>query len=87
MKDLTTGNIHKNFIAVTIPIILSSILSTTFSMVDTSIAGLFLGAKGLAALGATASFFGLIESVFYGLTYGVSVVVAKTFGAKQYSEL
>lgn len=87
MKDLTTGSIHKNFITFTIPIIFSSILSTTFGMVDTSIAGLFLGAKGLAALGATASFFGLIDSVFYGLTYGVSVVVAKTFGAKQYSEL
>jgi len=87
MKDLTTGSIHKNFIAFTIPIMLSSLLSTTFAMVDTSIAGLFLGAKGLAALGATTSFFGLIDSVFYGLTYGVSVVVAKTFGAKQYSKL
>ena len=87
MKDLTTGSIHKNFLYFAIPIMLTSLLSTTFGMVDTAIAGLFLGSKGLAALGATTSFFGLIESVCYGLIYGVSMVIAQTFGAKQYSRL
>lgn len=87
MKDLTSGNIHKNFFLFSIPIILSSILSTAFGLIDTSIAGLFLGAEGLAALGATTSFFLLGESIFFGLTYGVSVAVAKMFGAQQYSRL
>lgn len=87
MRDLTTGSIHKNFLRFSIPIILSSILSTAFGLIDTSIAGLFLGAKGLAALGATVSFFTLGESIFYGLTYGVSIAIAKMFGAQKYSRL
>lgn len=87
MKDLTSGSIHKNFLAFSIPIILSSILSTTLGMVDTAVAGLFLGTRGLAALGATVSFFTLLESFFFGLAYGVSVAVANSFGAKQYSRL
>lgn len=87
MKDLTNGSIHKNFLLFSIPIIISSVLSTAFGIIDTSIAGLFLGARGLAALGATTSFFLLGESIFFGLTYGVSVAIAKMFGAKQYARL
>lgn len=87
MKDLTAGSIHKTFFLISIPIILSSLLNSAFGMIDTSIAGLFLGAKGLAALGATTSFFFLGNSIFYGLTYGVSTSVAKMFGAHQYERL
>ena len=87
MKDLTNGNIQKNFLLFSLPIIASSFLSAAFGIVDTSIAGLFLGAKGLAALGATTAFFLLGESIFFGLAYGVSVVIANLFGGQHYFRL
>lgn len=87
MKDLTSGNIHKNFFLFTIPVVLSSLLSVAAGIIDTSIAGLFLGSRGLAATGATTSFFLLFEAIFFGISYGVTTATAKLFGAKQYSRL
>ena len=87
MKDLTQGNIHKTFLIFSIPIILSSMLQTAFGLVDTAMAGLLLGPRALAALGATNSYFGLIYAVFYGHAYGLSVYAGNMFGAKEYRHL
>ena len=87
MKDLTQGNIHKTFLIFSIPIILSSMLQTAFGLVDTAMAGLLLGSRALAALGATNSYFGLIYAIFYGHAYGLSVYAGNMFGAKEYRRL
>lgn len=87
MKDLTKGNIHTTFLKFSIPIILSSVLSSMFGIINTSIAGLYLGDKGLAATGATVYFIAFVESFYYGVAYGISVYVAKLFAAKRYRDL
>ena len=86
MKDLTSGNIHKTFFLFTIPMILSAVLSQAFGIVDTSIAGIFLGSKGLAALGATVSALTVVESLMYGFNAGVSMYLANCFGARDYKK-
>lgn len=87
MKDLTQGNIYKSFFVFAIPMILSSVLSSMFSVVDTAIAGQYLGAHGLAAVSAPGTAFSIVNAVFYGQAYGLAVYVGNAFGAKEYRRL
>ncbi|MBQ3000035.1 MAG: hypothetical protein IJD64_06205 [Clostridia bacterium] len=87
MKDLTQGNIYKNFFLFSIPIVLSTILSSAFSIINTSIAGLFLGAEGLATTSVTSSYIIIMSYLITGQSYGLSVYAANLFGAKDYDRL
>lgn len=87
MKDLTQGNMYKNFFLFSIPIVLSSLLSSAFNVINTSIAGIFLGAEGLAATSASIPFLHVIDAIFIGHAYGLSVYAANLFGAKDYEKL
>ena len=87
MKDLTKGNIYKTFILFAIPLVLSGILTNAFGIVNSVIAGKFLGADGIAAIGATSQLVTFISSIFWGYSTGVSVYTAVLFGSKNYEQL
>lgn len=87
MKDLTEGNLYKNFIWFAIPLILAALFSQAYNTIDMIIAGRFLGEEGLAAIGATSTFLTLVSSVFWGFTGGFGVYIAKLFGAKDFLQL
>ncbi|MBO5938226.1 MAG: polysaccharide biosynthesis C-terminal domain-containing protein [Clostridia bacterium] len=87
MKDLTQGNMYKNFFLFSIPIVLSSLLSSAFNTINSSIAGLYLGAEGLAATSAALPLLNVIDSLFFGHAYGLSVFSANLFGSKDYEKL
>ena len=84
MKDLTKGNIYKTFILFAIPLILSGVLSQCYNLIDTVIAGKYLGDTGLAAIGSTSAFVTFCSSIFWGFANGASVQIASLFGAKKY---
>ncbi len=87
MTDLTTGNIYKNFIRFGLPLIFSGLLSQAYNIVDTMIAGKFLGDDGLAAVGATAQVIAMISSLFWGFASGFSIHIACLFGSREFSKL
>ncbi len=87
MRDLTEGNIYKTFILFAIPMVLAGFLSQAYHIVNTIIAGRFLGEEGLAAIGATAALISLISSAFWGYGAGFSIYVARLFGAKEYKKI
>lgn len=87
MRDLTKGNIYISFILFAIPLVFSGILSQAYNMLDTVIAGKFLGESGLAAIGATSQAVTLASSVFWGFGAGFGIYVAKLFGAKDYHKI
>lgn len=87
MKNLTSGNIYKTFILFAIPLVLSMLLTQTYNMVDTVIAGKYLGEKGLAAIGATSSLLSFISSIFSGYLSGFGIYLAKLFGAGEYERI
>ncbi len=87
MKDLTRGNIYKNFILFAIPMVLSALLSQGYNMIDNIIAGKFLGSNGLAAIGSTAAFISFASSLFWGFAAGASIYTASLFGAKNYKQI
>ena len=87
MKDLTTGSMRKTFLLFAIPLVLAGILSQGYNMIDTIIAGKYLGTEGLAATGATAALITVICSLFWGFGNGIAIYVARLFGAKEYKKL
>jgi len=84
MKDLTSGNIYKTFFLFSIPMIISSVLSQAFDIINTAMAGKWLGSIGLAATTASSAVVDVTSSVFWGFSMGVSVYIASIFGAKEY---
>lgn len=87
MKDLTKGNIYKTFFMFGLPLVLSGLLSQTYHIIDTSIAGKLLGDEGLAAIGATAPLVSFICSIFWGYGVGFSMYVARLFGKGDYKKI
>ena len=81
MKNLTEGNIYKNFLLFAIPMILSSIISQATATINTAVAGAYLFEEGLAAIGATSAMNTFISSVFWGYNMGVGTYMAKLYGA------
>lgn len=87
MKNLTTGNIYKNFILFAIPLVLAGFLSQSFNLINNMLAGKFLGDTGLAATGATAGFITFYSSIFWGYGTGFSIHLAKLFGEMNYKKI
>ncbi len=87
MKDLTRGNIYKTFFTFALPLVISGVLSQTYAVVNTIIAGQFLGEAGLAATGTTSSYITFISSLIWGYGSGVGIYVGRLFGAKEYGRI
>ncbi len=87
LKNLTEGNIYKSFILFAIPIVISGILSQGFNVINSAIAGKYLGETGRAAIGCTAGFISFLSSFFWGYTSGVSLRTAMLFGAEDYDAI
>lgn len=86
-KDLTEGNLYKNFLIYVIPLILSSLLSSLYSTIDAMIAGRFISEHALGAISSTSSYDVLFRSLFQGFGGGFSVYVAHLFGRKDFVTL
>jgi len=56
MKNITSGNIYKNFFLFAIPLILSGFLSNSFNIVNQILSGRYLGEYGLAVSGSVSGF-------------------------------
>lgn len=87
MKDLTSGNIYKNFIAFTLPLILTGILSQSFSIVNSIMVGKLLGDAELAYIGSTSSVIDVADAIIWGFGTGIAIYVGKLFGAKESSRM
>lgn len=86
-KNLTEGNISKNLFLYALPLILSSVLSQTYSMVDGIIAGKFISEHALGAISATGSFETLFNSLMSGFAAGFSIYISQLFGKKRFSDI
>ena len=87
MKDLTQGNIYKTFFLFSLPIIFSGLLSQSYNIIDTAIAGKWLGDTGLAEIGAASSYITVLSSIFWGFGAGGAVLVGMAFGKKDFRHL
>ncbi len=66
---------------------MSGLLSQSYNIIDTAIAGKYLGEAGLASISCTSSLTTLISSVLWGFCTGTGIYTAILFGAKDFSHI
>lgn len=86
-KDLTRGEPMKLILGFALPTLFGLLFQQMYSMVDTIIVGKLLGAKALAAVGATGSLNFLIIGFCSGVCSGFAIPVAREMGAGEHSEM
>ena len=80
VKDLTKGNISKNLWQLALPALLAGVLSYVLTTIDQVMLGKIVGDVGLAAVGATASFFGILWGIHGALTFAFGARFAYLVG-------
>lgn len=82
MKDLTKGYPAKVIMMFAIPLVFGQIMQQFYNMADSKIVSTYVGTGALAAVGATAVLSNTLIGFMNGLTQGLSILVAHSFGAK-----
>ena len=80
--DLLKGNILKSLLIFAIPLFISNLFQQLYNTADTMIVGHFLGDTSLAAIGACGAVYELLVGFALGIGNGMSMVVARSFGAR-----
>ncbi len=86
-RDLTCGEPGKLILGFTVPTLFGLLFQQMYNMVDTMIVGRLLGAKALAAVGATGSISFLIIGFCIGVCSGFAIPVAREMGAGEHGRM
>ena len=78
--DLLQGNIFKALLLFMIPLLISRVFQQMYNTVDTMIVGNYLGEEALAAMGAGSAVYELLLGFALGISNGLSIVAARSFG-------
>jgi len=87
IKDMTKGNIPKQLISFSIPLILGNLLQLTYNAVDSIVVGKFSGTDALAAVGTANPVMNIVILGITGICIGASVLMSEFFGAGNYKDL
>lgn len=84
---MTAGNLWKQILVFSIPLVLSNLLQVLFNLSDMAVVGQFVGASALGAVGSTSILVTLFTGICIGFGGGVNVLVARYIGAKDDARL
>lgn len=82
IRDLTQGNMMKNMLMFSLPMLFGNVLQNLYNWVDSIIVGNFLGYQALAAVNIAFPITFILTSVIMGLTMATSIMIAQYAGAK-----
>ena len=85
--DLTQGKPSKLILRFFFPLLLTNSLQQLYTFADTAIVGKGLGDDSLAAVGNMSSLCFLIIGFSMGLSNGFSILIAQSFGEKNFPRL
>ncbi|MDE7322500.1 MAG: MATE family efflux transporter [Lachnospiraceae bacterium] len=85
--DLTQGNIMKNLLKFSFPIMVGNVLQQLYNVVDTLIVGRYLGKNALAAVGSSYTLMVFVTSIILGLCMGSSAFFSIQFGRRDHDRL
>ncbi|HGQ1877015.1 TPA: MATE family efflux transporter [Streptococcus pneumoniae] len=85
--DLIHGPILPSLLSFAFPILLSNIFQQLYNTADVLIVGRFLGQESLAAVGATTAIFDLIVGFTLGVGNGMGIVIARYYGARNFTKI
>lgn len=79
---MTSGNIWKQILYFSIPLILGNLFQQLYNMVDSVIVGNVVGSNALAAVGSSGALIQLLLGFFIGASAGAGVVTSQAYGAR-----
>ena len=79
--NMLSGPITKGLLAMTMPIMVMSLLSSLFNVVDMTALKMFGFARAVGAVGACSTLITLCTSLLTGTSIGANVTVAKRIGS------
>lgn len=81
MRDYTRGSILRAILLLAVPMVMEMLMQSIFELVDAYFVGK-LGAAALNAVGAGASLIIIVLAIAFGMTMGVTAMVARRIGEK-----
>ena len=84
---MTKGSILSQLILFALPLLLGNVFQLLYNTVDTIVVGNYVGKEALAAVGSTTMIINMVVFFFNGFSIGASVVIARSFGAKDFEKL
>lgn len=87
ITDLTEGKPSKILWSFSIPMLLSVVFQQLYNIVDSIVAGKFVGAQALAAVGASYPITMIFMAIATGANVGAAVIISQLFGAKNFEKL
>jgi putative MATE family efflux protein len=85
--DLTNGSPTKLLWKFSMPLLFSVMFQQLYSIVDSIVAGKFVGEDALAAIGASFPITMIFIAVATGCNIGCSVIISQLFGGKEFSKM
>lgn len=87
IEKLYEGNIRKKYLLFAIPLILSALLSQSYSFINSMMIGKILGSEAFAATAVTAQLIELLSSIFWGYLAGIGIYVSVLFGKNEHKQM
>ena len=86
-NSLTVGPIWKAMLLFALPVFLGNVFQQLYNAFDAWCVGNYIGDDALAAVSSSGSLIFLMVSFFNGVSMGAGVVIARSFGARQYDTM
>ena len=86
-SSLTEGSIWKSMLLFALPVFLGNVFQQLYNAFDAWCVGNYIGDDALAAVSSSGSLIFMMISFFSGVAMGAGVVIARSFGAKQYNDM
>ncbi|MFW5632428.1 MAG: MATE family efflux transporter, partial [Acetivibrio ethanolgignens] len=80
---MTEGNIGKQILAFSLPLIIGNLFQQLYNTVDSVVVGQYVGKEALAAVGSSNSLINLMIGILTGIVTGAGVIIAQYYGGKK----
>lgn len=87
IQDMTEGSPSRQLWLFSLPLLFSVIFQQLYNIVDSVVAGRFVGENALAAVGVSYPITMIFMAVATGANIGCSVIISQLFGARQYGRM
>ena len=85
--SLTEGSIWKAMLFFALPVFLGNVFQQLYNTFDAWCVGNYIGDDALAAVSSSGSLIFMMVSFFNGVAMGAGVIIARSFGARQYDTM
>jgi len=85
--SLTEGSVWKGILLFAFPVFLGNVFQQFYNTFDSWVVGKFLGDTALAAVSSSGSLVHMMIGFFNGVAMGAGVIIARYFGARDYTAM